>query len=787
MAENRPPVPRPIKPFPIFFLLGLVLVNFIAIFQRDFFYVGSFLSFLYIVIVPGLLLLPFLIKKHLPWMLGLAFSTALSILMLMVVGLGVNTILPFFGMDQPLTTIPLLIAFDALIYLLLSFGFIFNKKIPLDAPKLNATSWSFIGISFLYPILACLGAISLNNGGSNIFTMVAYGLAVVAIPIMIIKKEDLDPSVPALTLYMMALSFLLMNSMRGWFVTGHDILLEYHVFTLVNTAHRWSMALYQDPYMACLSLTILPVYLQNLLHVGGTYIFKFFFQFLGALGVTTIYYISRRYVSDMVAFLAGFLYISFPTFMTDMAFLNRQGIALVFFGALLFILLDLDHTDEWRRHILLFLLATGMVLSHYSTSYVAIAIFVGAYIINRILRLFIGATWPRWFSRLTDKFRNKEVHHQRVLLTIPLVIVLLGIIIVWSAVITKTSTSVSNTIEQILTGIEHPFINEDHTGVDKYSLVQSTQPTLQQQFDQLVQAKMQQAAASTPASNLFPLSLTEQYPTPILAEPTIPVTSLGQTVESSTHVVLNTFYTEVKQVYADIIQILIGLGILGLLIGYSFRKNLFRHVPGEYIALSVSGVIILAAQTLLPSSAVDYGLLRLVQQDLMFLALPIVLVLLSLCSLLFSSSKAQLLLCSAILLFFFVMLSGLVPQLTGGARPPLPLNNYGFYYDAYYTHAQEVSSIDWIAENADPGVPIQSDVYFTNVRMLAYSDIAPLAGLYPATIQKNAYVYLDYNNVKTQTVVQDVDANLLYYHFPVSFLDNNKDLIYNNGGSEIYY
>jgi uncharacterized membrane protein len=116
-----------VKPLPVFFILGLILVNFIAIFQVDFLYIGSFLSFFYIIVIPGLLLLPFFIKKRLPLILGLTLSIALSILLLMLLGLGINTILPLFGTSQPLTTVPLLMAFDALIYVLLVVNFIFKK------------------------------------------------------------------------------------------------------------------------------------------------------------------------------------------------------------------------------------------------------------------------------------------------------------------------------------------------------------------------------------------------------------------------------------------------------------------------------------------------------------------------------------------------------------------------------------------------------------------------------------------------------------------------------------
>src|ERR1700686_4200620 len=92
------------RPFPIYFLSGLLLVNAIAITEFDPLYIGSLFSFVYIVFTPGLLLLPFLVQKKIAPVLGVAFSIALSILLLMLMGLALNSLLPFFGLTQPLST-----------------------------------------------------------------------------------------------------------------------------------------------------------------------------------------------------------------------------------------------------------------------------------------------------------------------------------------------------------------------------------------------------------------------------------------------------------------------------------------------------------------------------------------------------------------------------------------------------------------------------------------------------------------------------------------------------------
>jgi len=773
------------------FAISALVVNVVALFSTNsslLCYVGEAFAFVYILLTPGLFLLPFLTHRKFHFALGVTLSVALSVLLLMVVGLVVNTLLPLFGDMTPLLPLPLLIAFDILIFTLFILNDMYKADFALEIPELNKTSTALVVISFLLPIIACLGAISLNNGGSNFLSMLCLAIIFFLVPTLVIAEEWIDDSVPPMTLYFMALTLLLMNSMRGWFVTGHDILLEYHVFTLANDAHLWNIAIFRDPYNACLSLTILPSYLQNMLHVSDAYVFKLLFQFLGALPVVLVYYLSKRYTSTTISFLVGFLYISFPSFMVDMAFLNRQGIGFLFFGSMLFALLTTDHFSGKVRTLALFLFGTGVILSHYSTAYVTLALLVATYFLNKILRFAMTMTRPRWFARLTDSFANKEVYTRPTLLTWPLVVGLVAIFFLWSVVITKTSTSFFITLQQIAYNIEHPLALDDYSGPAMYSLVQSKHTTPDELFNEFVQQTVATTQETQAPSNLYPLSVSEQYPAfPVFPvnEPLVPITVLGEKIQNVLHLSLADFYYEIKQVYAKVMQVLLIIGFVGLGLGFSFKKKIMKEIPAEFVALSIAGIGIMVGQTLLPSSAIDYGLLRLFQQNLIFLGLPITLGFLALVSLVIKNLRAQLLVHCAFLLACFLILSGFAPELTGGGRPALPLNNYGFYYDAYYTHAQEISSMDWLSHQ-DQSYPIQSDHYFSSVKMLAYVNIAPITGLLSQTIEKDSYVYLNYNNVKSSNVVEFINSDVFYYHFSTDFLQNEKDLIYSNGGSEVY-
>jgi uncharacterized membrane protein len=774
-----------------YFVSTAPLVTLVALFgahQPPLFFVAQAFVFLYIILTPGLFILPFLTKKKLPFVLGVTLSITLSILILMLAGLLINTALPWFGDNAPLTTLPLLAAFNAIIFILFALNARYKTDFILEIPRLNNPTIVTVAISAATPILAALGAISLNNGGSNFFTMLMFSTIAILVVVVIAAQDSLDESMVPIALYFMALAILLSNSLRGWYVTGHDILLEYHVFNITNTLHVWSMANYPDPYNACLSLTVLPTFLQQLLHIDGGFIFKLLFQFLGALPVMMIYYLSKRYMPGIIAFIAGFLYISFPSFMIDSPFLNRQGIAFVFFGAMLYAILTDEYFSGRVRTAMIFLFGLGMIFSHYSTSYVAIALLVVAYFLDRILRFIIGSERIPLLSRLTKKFSEHGRYRMPKLLNFPVILSLALALILWSGIITQTSTSVVTTINQIVADIEHPIATDNTLSASQYSVVPKQQPTVTTVLDQFVQQSVSQYRTPDNASNLFPAGITNQYPTSLLPnnEPLLPVTTIGQAVQSSAKIDLIAFYNNVKQAYAQIMQALLLIGLIGVALGYTFKRNLRESVPVEFIALSISGIGLMVGQTLLPASTIDYGLLRLFQQNLIILSIPISLGFLGVISLVIPWRKAQLMIYAVVLLGFFFMLSGFLPEITGGGRPVLSLNNSGLYYDAYYTHGTEISSMDWLATTHDPQTTIQSDHYFAEVKILAYTGIATDATLLPQTIERNSYVYLDHTNVSLGDVIEFIESDAIYYHFPLAFLQNNKSLIYNNGGSEIY-
>ncbi len=222
-----------------------------------------------------------------------------------------------------------------------------------------------------------------------------------------------------------------------------------------------------------------------------------------------------------------------------------------------------------------------------------------------------------------------------------------------------------------------------------------------------------------------------------------------------------------------------------MLFGYAFKKIFDKDTPVEYLALSFSAISVMIMQTILPAVVINYGLLRLFQQNLFFLSLPIILGMFWFFSIIFKNERKQYIAVVVMLLSFFIILNGVMPQITGGTRALMHLSNSGLYYDSYLVHAEEVYSAKWISQYSGTRLPVQA-VHFSDIKMIAYGKMAPYIELLPETTKKQSFVYLNYDNVKTNNILEILYGEVVYYHFPMDFLNNNKNLIYNNGGSEIF-
>lgn len=777
----------------ILLLLG-ILTNFLIINNISFYYFREIFSSIYLLFTSGLLLGWILRINYKSISEFITHTLGLSIVFLMTLGLLINYILPIITTPQisvysiilpaihitkPLIAFPTLMSINIILLIIWICIFVSNIQLPIS----KTTQISVIGIFYktlllLLPTLSILGAISLNNHGSNLLTMIMLGMIAFVVLLFTIFRDVLPEYLFPYSIFTMALSLLFMTSLRGWYITGHDIFLEYFVFQLTKAHGIWQMTNFQDPYNACLSITILPTMLSSITHINDFYIYKTLYQIIFSTSIVTTFMFIRKFLHPFLAFLGSFIIISLPTFMTDMPMLNRQEIALVFFALILYTLFN-NNISQVKKWILFVLFSIGLLFSHYSTTYITAALLTGTFLLHIPFRmLHVHNKLKSLALRINNTFGFVESKPN---LKLGMVIILLIATITWSGPITNTATGITTTIKNISKDIQTMHVAKSKSDPGSYGLLTNKKPTTQQLLQQYVQSLTIYVRKFNKDTAFFNSTIFTDYPVTVGAQVKQPLTFIGQYL-SNLHINVFKINDELKQIYARIMQLFIVMGLIAVF----FLKKHLSNFQKEYYFFTITFFGILVIETILPSSAIDYGILRLFQQGMMLFSIPLLmggLAIFSIFNSLHKSIKYYLL--SIVLVFFFLYLSGFIPQLTGGYYPQLNLANAGFYYDAYYTHTQDIFAMNWLSENRDIKIPVQSD-WFTLKKIHTYEGFYSIDGMIPSVIRKNSYVYLSASNTSTGQVIIYANGAPLYYKYNENFLNDNKNLIYSNGQSKIY-
>ena len=381
----------------------------------------------------------------------LGYSVCAVLLALMLIGLAMSTILPLVGLQHPLGVGEVLVATDVLNCCL----YIVRNRYP-DRVRIRSLNFGLsreelrlLAMAAGSVALVILGANRLNNGASDQLTLAAFGLLALIILLSLRWLKLIRDAVLYVVIYLASLSLLLSTSLRGWFVTGHDIQEEYQVFQLTSAHARWSMAYFHDAYNACLSITIIPTELSRLISVDDPYVFKLFFQLIFAVCPVLIYGISRRYFNRLMSILAVTYFIGFPTFFTDMPFLNRQEIALLFVAAGVLAITNPSWSAR-RSQVILLLAGAGVELAHYSSMYVLIGTLAIAWLFRFVARLLNMVDGARLEANV---HKGRWASDDRTAVTLSSVAVLTAIVVLWGGLATGTSSQVVSAAQSAVAGL----------------------------------------------------------------------------------------------------------------------------------------------------------------------------------------------------------------------------------------------------------------------------------------------------------------------------------------------
>ncbi len=746
------------------FILGfLILVNILIGFNLNAFYFRAILGFLFIILVPGALIMLMMKIREVGFWEYLVYTIGLSVAFIMFAGLAVNWILPWLMItSKPLQLKFILPIFDMILLVFWMIAYKINQdlsEIKLKIPQLDWINNIFFTIPILFPFMAVTGAFLLNNHGTNIVTMVMLGGIALYVLLVVIFRKRLNPNIYPWAIWMISISLLLASSMRSWYVGGPDISLEYWVFQLTKEKVFWSISNFNNAYNVMLSLNIFPTTLSYFINVNNQFIFKLFIPIVFSIISLIIYLISRKKLSFLLSFFAGLLFLSSPDFINWYSIPIRQEIAFLFFSLMILVLFSKEINPE-IRNMFFVIFGFSMIVSHYSTAYIALAIFLLAYIFTLIYK---------WYeNRKIKKVKLKPSEKQEFHLTSTIILLLFVFGFLWYSQVSDVASGPISFIKNSFSNIGNIF-NED----------------------------VRQGGATDPFfgffNNLQGSNLIEEYKNESL-EYDLSNKSEGFSKESYInyqirHMPGNGLDPKIKYINLPVVnyyskQIISKLFQLFILFGLFYViKN--KDIENGLKSIFLGATLIVALFLILPFFSIDYGITRFIQQTLIILS-PLSIIG---GEVFFERLRIKSPIVLSILLIIFLLLfCGFIFQITGGNEAKTQLNNFGEDYDANYMFNQDFSGAGWLNDNKG-NFKVYADLT-ANLKLNSYAGKLNSANtnkyLVPNTISKQSYVYLSaINNIRNMGFFS-IKGLRISFNFPTEFLNDNKNKIYSNGGSEIF-
>ncbi|MFE5680620.1 hypothetical protein ACFQ7B_37090 [Streptomyces erythrochromogenes] len=699
---------------------------------------------------------------------SLLLAAGLAVLLDILVALGVNTVLPPLGVERPLTR---LVLASATTLVLLVLGILAPQSPwPLlrGAPLSGArpVAWA-AGVALL---LSVAGPIRLNNGLGGAVSTTALVVVTALVVLLLLRHARCSPIVLEAGIYAASATLLLLTSLRGWYITGHDIQREYLYFRLTLGGSFWDISAYTDPYNACLSITLLPVSIFRLTGIEDIYVFKAVLPLLFALTPVLVHRAVRNVASPLVALLSAVFFMAFPTFFTDMPFLGRQAIAFLLLACAMLVLTDSRRPLALRRAVFTVLLA-GVVLSHYSTIYVIVGTLATAFAVDKVWRL---ASRPG----RSRAHRAVGQGRTRTFLTWWTVAVPAVLALLWAGPLTHTGGQLESTLRVVASDLFGSGNARGGSSDTRYSLFGGAGVTPEERLAEYREDTIGYTAADRAEGKYLPLDALAKYPTPVAGKENLPLTPVGRALDT-VGLSVPALNGVLRQAAALLLQVLV---LVGFVIALRGRNSPFAPVRDQ-TTLTVGALAMMGLFTLVPQLSVDYSVLRAFQQGLLFFA-PFIAAG-ALWAVRRAGRRAVPVLC-VLVAGLLLDLTGAVPKALGGYPAQLALSNSGPAYDIYYPHAEDRRAAMWLNQRAaGDDLVVQTDRYSFS-RLQTLFTVRTQDSVHPALLRSQSYVLLGSTPTRKDEVTVFFRGDLVTYRYPRDLLDTTRNLIYSNEGAVVY-
>jgi uncharacterized membrane protein len=729
------------------YALALLLIAALIPFQH--LWAAEVLLVLLLLTIPGMMLLLALRVPTTNLSSFPVYIPCASIVVLFAAGLVVDLIGPFIGVSMPLRTMPLLICLE-----ITCFGLLATS---IHAPDDVGVPWTTVLMPVRYtwplilPVVAAAGALRLNNGHTNLVAVLALAACALVVVAALLLSSRLDEVLLAFIVYSAQLAQMWAYSLRGSLVYGFDIATEYYDLHHAVLTGVWHTA-HDNAYTAMLSVTILPAELHFLSGLPDLMIFKVIYPMISSLFPVAVFCLARRVLSRSWAYAAASFFVMQGAFSQELPAVARQEVALVLFAALIAAMLD-THLERWTQYILVSLLGLAMVLAHYSTTYVAIAL------IGLTLPLQWLASWIHDIPRITGA------------ILVAFLVPLIGAVVWYGPVTHSTASGLEQLAQAVRTQGFNVLPKQTHEEnvLSTYLQGNSETPMPAEQYAYLVHT-------------YYSLHIPYVKPLPDADRPQY---SLHNSSPATPPIKNSSAYNAIGLGSVAVQQIAYLLGAVGALLMLLRRKA--SLIARQFALLALATLSILMLIRLSGTIAAAYNQDRALLQATVILDIALCWSLQCLLSWK-KQWRASVLACTAAgLAVMFISTTGLVGVAFGGGTAT-NLANSGGDFEAFYMTSPELASAQWLGGFVRPGQLVYADRY-AQLPLVAMTGISTglVGDVTPLTINQHAWIYASSTNIVDRRSRALFDAHSVTYTFPAGFLDANYDLVYTDGSSEVFH
>lgn len=222
----------------------------------------------------------------------------------------------------------------------------------------------------------------MEHTGSNYFLIILIVFISLYV-LLTVHRTAIDENILPLSILMISLSLILVQSLATNYVTPGDFYSEYEGFKVTSNFFIWDLSIYSNQMVACLSTSLLPTVFLSLMGTSDLFVAKVVYPVICSLIPVICYMIYINFIPSRISFMSSFFFLSQLFFLFSMKEQLRFIISLFFMSIFFYVLLNND-LHEWKKRSLLIIFTISIVTSYYSLPLIFIYVLVCLYILPRL-------------------------------------------------------------------------------------------------------------------------------------------------------------------------------------------------------------------------------------------------------------------------------------------------------------------------------------------------------------------------------------------------------------------